>query len=61
VPRSKGGADVWLNVVTACSSCNNRKDDRLAEDLLQRPQMVPWVPARHELVLRRLARDAAVA
>lgn len=61
VPRSKGGADMWLNVVTACSSCNHRKDDRLAEELLRRPQSAPWIPARQDLVLRRLARAATVA
>lgn len=61
LPRSKGGADTWLNVVTACSSCNHRKDDQLAEDLLQRPQSVPWVPARQDLVLRRLILATAVA
>ena len=32
VPRSKGGTDRWLNVVTACSSCNHQKNDRLVED-----------------------------
>ena len=37
VPRSKGGRDVWLNVVTACSSCNHQKDDRLVEDSVRTP------------------------
>ena len=27
IPESKGGRDVWENVVTACSSCNNKKAD----------------------------------
>ena len=29
VPRSKGGATTWENVVAACSPCNLRKADRL--------------------------------
>jgi 5-methylcytosine-specific restriction endonuclease McrA len=29
VPRSKGGADSWDNVVTSCAPCNLRKGDRL--------------------------------
>jgi len=29
VPVSRGGANSWGNVVTACSPCNNRKGDRL--------------------------------
>lgn len=32
VPKSKGGQTSWENVVTACKSCNNRKDNKsLAE------------------------------
>lgn len=27
MPRSKGGPDIWMNVVTACKSCNSLKDD----------------------------------
>ena len=60
VPRSKGGPDVWLNVVTACSSCNHVKDNRLAEELGRMPRVIPWVPSRSELVTRRLqARESA--
>ncbi len=55
VPRSKGGADEWLNVVTACSSCNHRKDDRLAEEVGRTLRVTPWVPSRGDLVTRRLA------
>lgn len=28
VPRSKGGATSWTNIVTACRPCNHRKGDR---------------------------------
>lgn len=55
VPRSRGGADAWLNVVTACSSCNHRKDDRLVEEVGRVPRVAPWVPTRGALVTRRLA------
>lgn len=27
-PLSRGGEDEWTNVVTSCSTCNHRKDDR---------------------------------
>jgi 5-methylcytosine-specific restriction endonuclease McrA len=60
VPRSKGGADEWLNVVTACSSCNHRKDDRLP-DAVGHPQVKLWVPTRRDLVIRRLAQDGGAA
>lgn len=29
LPVSRGGENLWSNVVTACSPCNNRKGDRL--------------------------------
>ena len=29
IPRSKGGADSWDNVVTSCAPCNLKKGDRL--------------------------------
>lgn len=55
VPRSKGGRDEWLNVVTACSSCNHQKDDRLAEDIGRPSRVTPWIPSRSDLVARRFA------
>lgn len=32
LPVSRGGENLWGNVVTACSPCNNRKGDRLPEE-----------------------------
>lgn len=32
VPISRGGLNVWTNVVTACSPCNTRKSNHLAEE-----------------------------
>jgi 5-methylcytosine-specific restriction endonuclease McrA len=32
LPVSRGGENLWRNVVTACSPCNNRKGDRLPEE-----------------------------
>ncbi|MCT0225439.1 HNH endonuclease [Synechococcus sp. CS-1328] len=41
VPRSRGGADVWENVTTACLGCNVRKGNRTPREagmpLLQEP------------------------
>jgi len=55
VPRSKGGRDEWLNVVTACSTCNHWKDDRLVRETGLVPRVTPWVPSRGDLVARRHA------
>lgn len=32
LPESRGGATSWMNCVTACSPCNNKKDNRTPEE-----------------------------
>lgn len=56
LPRSKGGRNDWLNVVTACSSCNHQKDDRLAENHSRASRVKPWAPSRGDLVTLRLVK-----
>ena len=48
VPRSKGGADSWMNLVAACKGCNNRKADRTPEAAGMKLHYVPYVPNRYE-------------
>lgn len=33
IPQSKGGPDTWQNCVTACTTCNHRKDNRSLDEL----------------------------
>lgn len=47
VPRSKGGADTWMNCVTACRVCNQAKGDRMVDQFRQL-LYVPYVPCRNE-------------
>ena len=62
-PVSRGGRDVWENVVSACRRCNHRKDDRTlaeAERIGMRLLAVPYRPNRAEgLILenRRILAD----
>ena len=47
VPVSRGGLDVWTNVVTACRRCNHRKGDRLLDEVERygiRLLAVPYTP-----------------
>ncbi|MFZ0322788.1 MAG: HNH endonuclease [Actinomycetes bacterium] len=44
VPRSRGGAHVWENVVSACRRCNHLKADRSVNDLGWRMRTRPWRP-----------------
>ena len=50
VPRHMGGQHMWLNVVTACSSCNHHKGGRTLEEAgmrLLHPVKVPPVTAAY--------------
>ena len=48
IPRSKGGADVWNNVITSCKKCNHRKAARTPEEANMPLLAVPYVPNIHE-------------
>jgi 5-methylcytosine-specific restriction endonuclease McrA len=56
LPISRGGGNTWSNVVASCSSCNNRKGDRLPEEAGMRILTVPREPNYVHLVwaVRRL-------
>ncbi|MEM7254938.1 MAG: HNH endonuclease [Pseudomonadota bacterium] len=59
-PLSRGGRDVWTNVVTACKSCNLAKGARTPEEANMKLLAVPYAPNRAEyLVLsnRRILAD----
>lgn len=45
LPRSKGGKSTWGNVVTACVSCNRKKDDRTPEQAGMKLLRAPKEPA----------------
>ncbi len=53
-PRSRGGEDSWVNLVTACLGCNRRKGHRTpteaAMPLLRRPAAPRWSLAVQLLV-----------
>jgi len=44
VPLSRGGENTWTNVVTACSTCNTRKGNRLAAECGMHPKVRPQEP-----------------
>ena len=50
VPVSSGGGNVWRNVVTACSPCNNRKGNRTPREAGMRLLTVPTEPNEVHLV-----------
>jgi 5-methylcytosine-specific restriction endonuclease McrA len=46
IPRSKGGASTWDNIVTCCAPCNRRKGDRLPKQAGMHPRQSPRPPSQ---------------
>ena len=44
VPKSRGGRDVWNNVVAACKRCNQRKGNRLPNEAGMDILAIPYQP-----------------
>lgn len=44
IPMSRGGTNEWSNVVTACSSCNTRKANRMPAEIGMQPLHTPVEP-----------------
>ncbi|NEX22990.1 HNH endonuclease [Thiorhodococcus mannitoliphagus] len=49
-PTSKGGEDLWRNVVTSCVRCNNFKAGRSPEDAGMELLAVPFTPTHAEYI-----------
>jgi hypothetical protein len=48
IPYGQKGQDVWMNVVTACKSCNHRKSNRTPEQANMPLLYTPYVPSLWE-------------
>lgn len=44
LPLSKGGKDIWANVVTACKRCNSKKGGRKPEEAKMPLLAIPYRP-----------------
>lgn len=51
MPRSRGGADTWMNTVTACKICNMAKGNRTLKEARMELLYVPYVPNHYEHLL----------
>lgn len=51
MPVSQGGRDLWMNVVTACRSCNQRKSGRTPEQAGMELLYAPYVPNKAEYLI----------
>jgi 5-methylcytosine-specific restriction endonuclease McrA len=59
VPVSRGGADSWMNCITACRACNGRKGNRMPEEAHMSLLYLPYVPSLHEDMILRGRRIVA--
>ena len=59
IPLSRGGRQSWMNLVTACRSCNTRKGSRTPQQAGMPLLYVPYVPNRHEHFILRNRRILA--
>ena len=60
LPMSRGGRDSWMNVVTACRACNQKKGSRTPEEAHMQLLYAPYVPNRAEFLIlanRRILAD----
>ena len=48
IPKAQKGKDIWSNVVSACRSCNQRKDARTPEEANMPLLYLPYAPNRFE-------------
>lgn len=51
LPRSRGGKNVWENVIAACRGCNLRKRDRTPEEAGMRLATVPRAPREQSWIV----------
>src|SRR6185295_6425067 len=60
MPMSRGGRDTWMNVVTACRNCNQKKGSRTPEEAHMQLLYAPYIPNRAEFLIlanRRILAD----
>lgn len=59
IPFAQQGVDTWMNVVTACRSCNHRKSSRTPEQARMPLLYTPYVPSLWEDFILRNRRILA--
>ena len=47
-PKSKGGENTWMNVITSCKTCNSKKGHRTLKEAKMELLYSPYVPSHYE-------------
>ena len=53
IPKSKGGVSSWDNLVTACSKCNNKKDNKFLTEVGMNLSSQPKRPSYVHFLIRK--------
>lgn len=53
IPKSRGGDTTWENLVTACHSCNNKKDNKYLNEVNMRLLSVPKKPYHVHFLIKK--------
>lgn len=61
LPSSRGGTDTWMNVVSACRTCNQLKGAKTPDEARMPLLYVPYVPSRWEDLILQARREQIVA
>jgi 5-methylcytosine-specific restriction endonuclease McrA len=56
MPRSRGGKNVWENVIAACRGCNLRKRDRTPEEAGMKLSSIPHAPREMSWIMYAVPR-----
>lgn len=48
LPKSRGGDDTWMNVVTSCKICNQKKSNMTLEESGMELLYLPYIPTKAE-------------
>jgi hypothetical protein len=48
VPKSRGGTNNWMNIVTACKPCNGKKDSKTLKESGMELLYLPYIPSHFE-------------
>lgn len=53
IPKSKGGSSSWDNLVTACNSCNNKKDNKMLHEVGMKLRSEPKRPNYVQFLIKK--------
>jgi hypothetical protein len=57
IPKSKGGGNTWMNLVTSCSSCNRLKGDKTPEEAGMNLNIKPYEPTIFSEIINSSVED----